>query len=114
MNEKFIKFGTIGQELKNAPGSRTETGCIDFIESLLVLYHTKRRRQKRRYDVLGCRTLIENLMNDINRGQYTGAAICTRDSLRFLEVAFLRSLSSVRDPYCRLTLSRDATSPLPC
>jgi serine/threonine protein kinase len=46
LDEQFIKLGTIRQELKNVPGSKTETGCIDFIESLLVLDHTKRPSAK--------------------------------------------------------------------
>jgi serine/threonine protein kinase len=46
LDEQFIKFGTIRQELKHVPGSKIETGCIDFIESLLVLDHTKRPSAK--------------------------------------------------------------------
>jgi serine/threonine protein kinase len=46
LDEQFIKLGTIRQELKNVPGSKIETGCIDFIESLLVLDHTKRPSAK--------------------------------------------------------------------
>lgn len=42
LDEPFIKLGTIRQELMNLPGSQVEIGCIDFIESLLVLDHTKR------------------------------------------------------------------------
>lgn len=46
LDEQIIKLGTIRQELKNVPGSKIETGCIDFIESLLVLDHTKRPSAK--------------------------------------------------------------------
>lgn len=40
--ERFVKLGTIRQELEAVPGQHIEKGCIDFIESLLVMDHTKR------------------------------------------------------------------------
>ena len=40
--ESFIKLGTIRQELESVPGPKIEGGCIDFIQSLLVVDHTKR------------------------------------------------------------------------
>lgn len=46
LDEQFIKLGTIRQELENVSGSKVETECIDFIESLLVLDHTKRPSAK--------------------------------------------------------------------
>jgi serine/threonine protein kinase len=40
--ERFVQLGTIRQELEAVPGPKIEKGCIDFIESLLVVDHTKR------------------------------------------------------------------------
>lgn len=40
--ERFVKLGTIRQELEAVSGQNIEKGCIDFIESLLVMDHTKR------------------------------------------------------------------------
>ncbi len=42
VKEEFVKLGTIRQELEAVPGQNIEKGCIDFIESLLVMDHTKR------------------------------------------------------------------------
>lgn len=41
VEERFIKFGTLRHELESVEGP-IEKGCIDFIESLLVIDHTKR------------------------------------------------------------------------
>lgn len=42
VRERFIKVGTIREELEKIPGKQIGNGCLDFIESLLVLDHTKR------------------------------------------------------------------------
>ncbi|KAI9749691.1 MAG: hypothetical protein M4579_006781 [Chaenotheca gracillima] len=42
VEERFVKLGTIRQELEAVPGPRIDNGCIDFVESLLVMDHTKR------------------------------------------------------------------------
>jgi len=42
VEEKFIKLGTIRQELEAVPGHKIDVSCIDFIESLLVVDHAKR------------------------------------------------------------------------
>ncbi|KAG4429508.1 hypothetical protein IFR05_015010 [Cadophora sp. M221] len=42
VKERFIKVGTIREELENIPGKKIENRCLEFIESLLVLDHTKR------------------------------------------------------------------------
>lgn len=41
IEEKFIKLGTLRHELEEVQGP-IDKGCIDFIESLLVIDHTKR------------------------------------------------------------------------
>jgi serine/threonine protein kinase len=42
LEEQYIKLGTVRQELEKVSGGKIEKGCIDFIESLLVVDHTKR------------------------------------------------------------------------
>jgi serine/threonine protein kinase len=46
LEEQCIKLGTIRQELEKVSGSKIEKGCIDFIESLLAVDHTKRPSAK--------------------------------------------------------------------
>ena len=45
LDERFIKVGTIRQELEKVEGP-IERGCIDFIESLLVVDPVKRPSAK--------------------------------------------------------------------
>jgi serine/threonine protein kinase len=40
--KKFITVGTIRQELERLPADTISKECIDFIESLLIIDHTKR------------------------------------------------------------------------
>ncbi|KAI9700119.1 MAG: hypothetical protein M1836_002653 [Candelina mexicana] len=42
VEERFVKLGSIRQELEAVSGPRIEEGSIAFIESLLVMDHTKR------------------------------------------------------------------------
>ena len=42
MTEEFIKLGKIRQELEAVPGKKIDEDCISFIESLLIMDHTKR------------------------------------------------------------------------
>lgn len=37
IREKFIKLGTIRQELEETLGKQIDKGCLEFIESLAVL-----------------------------------------------------------------------------
>lgn len=46
MEEKFIKVGTIREELERLPGNRIESECIGFIEHLLVIDYLKRPTAK--------------------------------------------------------------------
>jgi len=39
---KFITSGTLRQELESVPSEYISTECMDFIESLLIIDHTKR------------------------------------------------------------------------
>lgn len=40
--QKYIKVGTIREELEKLPGPPVDSTCIDFIEHLLVIDHSKR------------------------------------------------------------------------
>lgn len=42
VTESFIKVGTLRQDLEKIPGMKIDRDCLDFIESLLILDHTKR------------------------------------------------------------------------
>ncbi|KAI9678773.1 MAG: hypothetical protein M1817_005830 [Caeruleum heppii] len=42
IEQPFVTLGTIREELEKVPGKKIDRGCIDFIESLLVVDHTKR------------------------------------------------------------------------
>lgn len=42
----YIQVGTIRQELEKLPSKKIDPTCLDFIESLLVINHTKRPTAK--------------------------------------------------------------------
>ena len=42
IERSFITLGTVRQELEKLPGPKMEQGMIEFIESLLVIDHTRR------------------------------------------------------------------------